>query len=390
MANQPGKDVLDGDDDLEEEFQDVGGNALEAPADKEDGDGPVGKQGAGDDEDIEVVLEAQTDAADAAAADADKDDVGADAEDAAADAGDDDALSAGGEDGDGAAADIDETDLDEEDRGYSIKMKKRILREKAVTRRAREEGQRALEAEREKILTKDRELLQVHLQLGKVVIANIETAIGQAKADLRAAKEVGDTDKEVEAQGKLAELSTQKSEAERKTREIEAAAVAFEEHVKQRPKPQQPAPEATPETTAWLTRNRWFDKPGFKAERLYVISLDKQLVAEGRFVVGTSAYFKELDRRIAKELPDLRKRVQQQARSPVANTRGSGAARAGAAPGGRSAPGRPTTAPANDRRVVLTKTDFENMRNFKLDPNNKEHQVQWAREKRALARSGAN
>jgi hypothetical protein len=58
------------------------------------------------------------------------------------------------------------------------------------------------------------------------------------------------------------------------------------------------------------------------------------------------------------------------------------------APGGRSAPGRAGPAkPTGKSRVILTAADLETMRTFKLDPNNSEHRMQFARERLASQRA---
>lgn len=347
MANAPGKDVFE--DDAEESLEDVLSEAI--PADETD-DHVEAAAGAGDDDLEVVVIEDGDDTVE----------------------GGDDTLQAGAEDTvEGAAADPDD-ELDEEARGYSTAVQKRIMREVRAKRRAREEGEQAVLAERAQRIEETRERMKVERALNEVMILNFANDIKEKLAALKRAKEDGDTDKEVEISSELADLQGRKRDLEGNKTRLEESATAFEEKAKVELQPtSREIPKATQD---WLERNAWIKNPAFKAQAAFVRGLDVRLA---RVLPPTDPrYFQELDKLIAKELPELKTQIQATARRPAANgTR----AQSAVAPGGRSAGAGRTSGTSSKNRVTLTKADVQNMRDFKMDPKNPAHLKQYARAK---------
>jgi hypothetical protein len=359
---QPGNDAFEDDDDGE--FKPVVDSA-----DAQDGEGPAGDASAHDEE-IEVVVAGGTDAGDAVDG---PDESGAT---------DDDAISAGGEDDEPAAGEEDaegDDELDDEARSYGKNVQARIRREIRLRKRAAEEGQRAVITERQQRLDTHRELLQTRKHLAETLLVNVDGDIDKAKAELKRAKDDGNTDEEVAAQEKLSQLHARKAQLEDAKKSLEATEAQFEQEAKRQTAAASASQELTPATRSWVERNKWMKNPKLKSEAYHVLHLDSQLTASGKVEPGTPAYFKELDRLIARELPALKTKIQATMRQQPAGK--NNAARAGAAPGGRSAPGQSRSA-SGPTKVVITNEDKQKMLRFKMDPTNKEHLLEFARNKR--------
>lgn len=260
-------------------------------------------------------------------------------------------------------------ELDPDDRkNYSRKVQKRILRERRIARDASEEADKL----RDVVFQERSRTHEVATQMVSVLASNVERELKAALADLTKAKEAGDSAEDSRLTGEIAELQAKK-------REIEAAKNQLSNE-----KPVREVRAPTGEAARWKERNRWYEHPRFTAESTYVALIDKKLAAEGRLRVGSPEYFRELDARVKRELPDLGKKASAvfraaapapadkrdaQRRSPVASV----------PKGGSGAQQRP--AAAGKSRVTLTQADLETMRTFKLDPTNKEHIAAFARQK---------
>jgi hypothetical protein len=113
-----------------------------------------------------------------------------------------------------------------------------------------------------------------------------------------------------------------------------------------------------------LEKNQaWFANKKYAAHRAFVLQEDANLVEEG-YDKHAPEYYKELDRRVDRAFPTLRKKATK-SHSPVAPA--------------ASSPSRNTSS----KTITLKKADLQNMRTFGLDPNNKEHLREYARSKRA-------
>lgn len=349
MAGASGQDQLDeldGIDDGEEIVLDGGGG--------EEGDPPKKKQPeAGDD--LEVVIDTGEGAGEGEAEGAGEGE-GEGQGDAEAE----------GDDGSQAAA------TDDEDASYSAKVRKRIARE----RRLAEEAQAERDQERIERGNVEKQLRATVKFSTELAITNLDFQIKEAQGELKKAVEAGETDKQVEAQSKLGELQAKKREAENAKARLEQ-----EEQQAKQQRPgadgKQPAPK-NPLTERWAARNKWFGDKRFAAQVGAVRAIDKQMFAEG-YRPDSEAYFIELDKRIHRELPQLRARIRQAGYGPKAD-QGQGPRK----PQGGALPVRTQTqrpGAVSKTRVVLNKVDLENMERFGMDPNSREHQVEYARQK---------
>lgn len=344
MATQPGEDDFG-----DEEFISVEGEGRNQ--DPEDQGGGNDTQDGGAtlaDDDIQVVMpaddELEEEPADTVEGGAAEDQTG------------DDVVTDGGQEGQAQEAD---NDL----QAYSVPVRKRIMRERRIAREAREERGR----ESAKNLDLERKLLQSTRTTAELTIANIDTQIAAETARLKKAKEDGDTDAEIEAQGKL-------NDAQSKKREMTTVKERLEQAEKELAKPAQGG--VSDQARAWMDRNKWFNGPQFFAESAAVRVLDAQVAREG-LDKNSEAYFKRLDSLIREKLPGLRTKLQaQQQRRPSASGPSAPVSRASVS--SRQSAGGPQ---AGRKVVKLTRADVDNMVNFKMDPKNPEHIKEYARNK---------
>lgn len=302
------------------------------------------------------------------------DDEGAEAGRGAA-ADDDDAAGRSFEDDDDGGEVVGEDLLTADERkNYSKNVQKRIERE----RRLKRDAELATESERGARLAAERRAYGIERTMVELLVTTLAANITGKTAELRAAKEAGDTDAELKLQEELDELRA-------KNRDVLTAKARLEQSGP--PADVAAAASNNPARSRWLNRNRWFANPEFAAAAAATRAIDQQLAAEhtqGKFRHGMQSpeYFAEIERRLHREMPQLRSRIQRnygasgqpgtQRLAPVSRSVGT-VRSAGAA--------------ANTGRVTLDRSDLENMRNFGLntDPRTSEGKrdlQQYARTKR--------
>lgn len=273
-------------------------------------------------------------------------------------------------------------EVDADLKSYSKKVQDRIARERRLVKRAREEAGEAIVKERNQRIEAERRSLTAHKNLTEVLLVNIDGQIKSKsdalKAILNAAAtgEEGAAEKQVDVQGELDDLRAKKREIEGAKASLASQAEEFERQVKA---PVVTTPTVTPATQSWLGQNKWFGRKGFFAETVAVRQLDQQLATE-RGDKGSAEYFKELNRRIQTEIPDLGGKVRRtfkpanQVRSAVAPVSKGGSVRTDA---------------SGKRRVTLTNADLQTMREYKIDTSDPRAVQLFAREKLALEKGTA-
>ena len=160
----------------------------------------------------------------------------------------------------------------------------------------------------------------------------VEAQITQAKRELKEAMDLGDTEKQVEAQTKISRLSIEeeraashKAQRERLKQEMEARGVdPRQPQMPQQPYPQQrPTPRPPdPKAEEWANKNEWFgqDEP----MTLTSFSIHRKLVEEG-FDTTSDSYYSEIDKRMKETFPHRFDKVSPtQAVSSVNRTGGPG------------------------------------------------------------------
>lgn len=279
--------------------------------------------------------------------------------DAAGDAQDDGGDAQAGETGD------DELSEDEK-KGLTASMQDRLRREKRVTARKVEAAEERVRAEADARRVSETRTVTLELTMARLAAQNLKYEIRDAKAELIAAQEAGETAKAVDAQEKLNALQIRAREVQG----MEAGLVERVEKAKTAPAGAQPVLRAI--TQQWMGRNRWFDDPKFAVAKAAAVALSQQLAAEG-ISPDDQRHYAELDRRLHADMPGLRQRLRAQpGQRPAANRPG---------PGTIVAPAKPSAPRQASNRITLDKADLQTMRDFGMDPKSEADLKQFARTK---------
>jgi hypothetical protein len=188
---------------------------------------------------------------------------------------------------------------------YSEGVQKRIGK---LTRKLREaERQRDTATEYARNVVSEQGKLKTRLstrdqQYLEQVGQSAKTGLDGATAQLKAAREAGDVDKEIEAQKLLAHYSNQSTQYENYKRYQDQAQTGKETPYAQPPMPRTPA-AAPPDPKAedWASKNSWFgsDEP----MTFTAFSLHKKLVEDEGFDPKSDDYYQEIDKRIRVAFP---------------------------------------------------------------------------------------
>lgn len=174
-------------------------------------------------------------------------------------------------------------------------VRERFARQEAVIAEMGEQLQR--QAEQLAVLTRKSsgtELAQLDnaIQRADQAIASYEAAISEAVATQNGAVAADATRKMLEAQTAKAHLQNiRRAHGERTTEDSTAA-----------PAPQRVDPGVQRNTAAWMSRNTWYNPRSGTPEAQIVRALDAAVAQ--KFDPKTTEYWEELDRRIAKVLPE--------------------------------------------------------------------------------------
>ena len=137
----------------------------------------------------------------------------------------------------------------------------------------------------------------------------VAAQITETKNELKQAMDLGDVDKQVEAQAKLSRLSIEeeraashKAQRERLQQEMQARGVDPNQPQMPQQMPRQAPPprEPDPKATDWAEKNTWFgsDEP----MTLTSFSIHRNLVEEG-FDPQSDSYYNEVDKRMRDNFP---------------------------------------------------------------------------------------
>lgn len=282
---------------------------------------------------------------------------------------------AGGDDDDAVADDVDPED-DESLKTLKPKFTKRLKREWRAKKEAQRIAQQAIELGRQReaeVATLKQQNLKLQVSYAEMLETSLDQQVKAKSQEVRQAREAGEFDTETKLQSEIDDIRFKLN----KVRDIRATLPSAEEvdkappagDTQPKPKPQdRPLPA---KAQAWVAKNKaWLQNEEFAAERAALVALDAQVKAAG-FDPEDEDYYRELDKRLDKKFPTLRKKpAVPPKKSPVAPAAAGGAAAASAAK-------------ATGGKVVITAQDRATMRSFNLDPANPEHLKAWAREKRA-------
>ena len=138
----------------------------------------------------------------------------------------------------------------------------------------------------------------------------VEAQTSEVKKQLKEAMDLGDFEKQVEAQQKLARLAVEGDRAkksieqrERLKKEMEARGVDPNQPQMPSTQPQQPTPPPSPpdpKAESWAEKNEWFGKD--EPMTLTSFSIHRKLMEEG-FDPTSDMYYNEIDKRMKDTFP---------------------------------------------------------------------------------------
>tara|TARA_R100001460_G_scaffold3206_4_gene9714 strand:+ start:236 stop:1186 length:951 start_codon:yes stop_codon:yes gene_type:complete len=138
----------------------------------------------------------------------------------------------------------------------------------------------------------------------------VASQMSEAKRELKEAMDLGDTEKQVEAQAKISRLAieeervaSQKAQRERLQKEMEAQGVdPNRPQMPQQPAQRQPVAPRPPDPKAveWAESNEWFGKD--EPMTLTSFSIHRKLMEEG-FDPQSDSYYSEVDKRMRDTFP---------------------------------------------------------------------------------------
>lgn len=199
---------------------------------------------------------------------------------------------------------------DDEVAQYSEKVKKRISKLKYEfheERRQKEELERQQQALADfaKKIREENLHLKKALQSGQTIIADqmtarVETEFENAKRRLREAVELGDIDKQVDAQRDIARLAVEADKVKSfRPVEIEEAEAEPEARYEQ----QTPPPKPDAKTLAWAKKNTWFGRDREMTD--FARHIHDRLVVFDRVSPTTDEYWTKLDEEMRKRYPHI-------------------------------------------------------------------------------------
>ena len=195
---------------------------------------------------------------------------------------------------------------DDELEDYSENVQKRINKLTAARRQAEEEAAAAVQyiqqvqAENEKMRNQMQNLNKgfVNEYEGRI---NAQEA--QAKRALSEALESGDYDKVAEAQGAISQIAVEKERLRASKARQQRAPQPQQQQQPQQPQGQVMRPQRDEKLESWMEKNPWFGPNGDKIMTSAARAIHETLVAEEGFDPMTDDYYREIDRRMRKEMP---------------------------------------------------------------------------------------
>ena len=162
----------------------------------------------------------------------------------------------------------------------------------------------------------------------------VAAQITETKNELKQAMDLGDVDKQVEAQAKLSRLSIEeeraashKAQRERLQQEMQARGVDPNQPQMPQQMPRQAPPprEPDPKATEWAEKNTWFgsDEP----MTLTSFSIHRKLMEEG-FDPQSDSYYSEVDKRMRETFPHKFEQQVSPSQTVASANRGAAPARA--------------------------------------------------------------
>jgi len=189
---------------------------------------------------------------------------------------------------------------------YSAKVKNKLLQMKKLANDERREKERAYREQQEAINLAQR-LMEENKNLKRLANDNeksillsvsktVELEMEQAKRAYREAYETGDTDKIIEAQQKMTEVSMKND----KVKNFRSTPLQVDETPVQM-SPRVTAPPPDPTAVNWQSRNTWFGEDDEMTS--LALGLHEKLKKEG-VAVSSKEYYRRIDETIQRRFPE--------------------------------------------------------------------------------------
>jgi len=217
---------------------------------------------------------------------------------------------------------------DDELENYSESVQRRINQLTAKRKQASEEAQAAVQyaqtIQEENAKMKQR-LQQMSAGYNTEAEGRLKAQEAQATRAYAEASEAGDYDRAAKAQQALAQIAVAKDKVQARKANIDRQRTEVEQQpaqTQQQTAPQQQAPaQRDAKLESWLDKNSWFgtDRVMTRAAQ----AIHEQLVLEEDFDPTSSDYYKEIDSRMRREMPQRfkEKRSNAQTVAPTSNGR---------------------------------------------------------------------
>ena len=217
---------------------------------------------------------------------------------------------------------------DDELENYSESVQRRINQLTAKRKQASEEAQAAVQyaqtIQQENAQMKQR-LQQMSAGYNTEAEGRLKAQEAQATRAYAEASEAGDYDRAAKDQQALAQIAVAKDKVQARKANIDRQRTEVEQQpaqTQQQPAPQQQAPvQRDAKLESWLDKNSWFgtDRVMTRAAQ----AIHEQLVLEEDFDPTSSDYYKEIDSRMRREMPQRfkEKRSNAQTVAPTSNGR---------------------------------------------------------------------
>ena len=255
----------------------------------------------------------------------------------------------------------------EEKAVWSVAMQKRVGRErrqKQIERTRADQAAAQVAKLNAELFAERKKTLEAQKYATDLMVSGQTANLEALQGKLEKAIDDGDSKEQARIQTQISDLQITLGDLKKGQAMLEA---------KMKEEPPKP-PQVNTEAAAWIARNMWFSNPQFAHQQAIAKTLDGELgkeVEAGSFphAPNTREYMAELDRRIHLNMPQLRTRIRQ--------------VYGGTAPKPRVAPvsGGAAQIRRGKRRMVLSRQDVENFKNFGGDVNNKAALLEYARAK---------
>lgn len=199
---------------------------------------------------------------------------------------------------------------------YSDNVKKRINQLTAKRKQAVEEAEAAVQYAQQ-VQQQNQQMKQRIAEMDQGYVteysSRVDSQFEQAKRLLKEARDMGEIDKEIEAQELLSRLSIEKERVRMSRSRVEQP-VQEVQQPQQRQAPKQQQQSLDPKLVSWMGKNdNWFNKDMVMTRGAQAIH--EELVASEGYDPTSDDYYSEIDKRMRKEFPHKFQSQRQNAQS---------------------------------------------------------------------------